>query len=145
MIISSRASMSALAAASKDMSVRASNIANQRTSAPIDKVEISAAARSAAANADDGGESVFRPSEVSNVSVAGGGVQAVVREKTPSHHIVHTPDNPKANADGMVAMPNVNITNELVGMSQARTMFEANLAMVRAADEMAGTLLDSRF
>ncbi len=40
-------------------------------------------------------------------------------------------------------MPNVNITDELVGMSQARTMFEANPAMLRAEDEMAGTLLDS--
>ncbi|NKB21092.1 MAG: hypothetical protein GKS01_11390 [Alphaproteobacteria bacterium] len=145
MIISSRSSVSALTAASKDMSVRASNIANQRTSAPVDKVEISAVARAAAVNADDGDETVFRPSEVSNVSVAGGGVQAVVREKTPSHYIVHNPDDSKANTDGLVAMPTVNIADELVGMSQARTMFEANLAMVRAEDEMAGTLLDANF
>jgi flagellar basal-body rod protein FlgC len=145
MIISSRASITALDAGSKDLSVRASNIANQRTSTPVDTVEISAAARTAAANADGGDDSVYRPSEVTNASVAGGGVQAVVREKTPSHDIVHNPNDAKANADGMVAMPKVNIVDELVGMSQARTMFEANLAMVRAEDEMAGTLLDSRF
>jgi flagellar basal-body rod protein FlgC len=145
MIISSRASISALDAASKDLSIRASNIANQRTSAPVDTVEISAAAQAAAANAEDGDESVFRPLQVSNVSVSGGGVQAVVREKTPSHQIVHNPDDPKASTDGMVAMPKVNIADELIGMSQARTMFEANLAMVRAEDEMAGTLLDSKF
>jgi len=145
MIISSRASISALGAASKDMSVRASNIANQRTSAPVDMVEISAAARAAVANANDGDETVFRPSEVTNVSVGGGGVQAVVRERMPSHHIVNNPDDPKANTDGMVAMPNVDIADELIGMSQARTMFEGNLAMVRAQDEMAGTLLDSSF
>ena len=143
MIVSSRASVSALAAASKDLSVRASNIANQRTSAPLDKVEISAAARSAAANDGDGRESVFRPSEVTYVSVAGGGVKAMVNEKEPSHHIVHNLADSKANSEGMVAVPNVNIADELVGMSQARTMYEANLAMLRAEDEMAGTLLDS--
>ena len=145
MMISSRASISALDAASKDLSVRASNITNQRTSTPVDTVEISAAAQAAAGNTEDSDESVFRPSQVSNVSVAGGGVQAVVREKAPSHHIAHNPDDPKANTDGMVALPNVKIVDELIGMSQARTMFEANLAMVRAEDEMVGTLLDSRF
>lgn len=145
MIISSRASVSALGAAAKDLSVLASDLANQRTSAPVDKMKISAAARSAATTDGDRDVSVSRPSEVTNVSVAGGGVKAIVNERTPSHHIVHNPTDSKSNSDRMVAMPNVSIADELVGMSQARKVFEANLAMLRAEDEMAGILIESTF
>tara|TARA_Y100001936_G_scaffold254148_1_gene325722 strand:- start:7855 stop:8292 length:438 start_codon:yes stop_codon:yes gene_type:complete len=143
MVVASRSSVSALGAAAKDISVRASNIANQRNSLPVDRVEISAAARSAAANADGDHDSIYKPGKVTYDSVEGGGVRLVVDQKSPSHQVVFNPSDPNTDEMGRVAIPNTDTINELVGVRQSRTMFDANLALIRAENQMAGTLLDS--
>ena len=60
----------------------------------------------------------------------------------PSHRIIFDPRDSKANEDGLVAAPNVNLEEELVGALQDRAMFVANLAVIRTEDEMIGALLD---
>jgi flagellar basal-body rod protein FlgC len=51
--------------------------------------------------------------------------------------MVYDPGHPDANADGMVAMPNINIHEEMADMISASRAFEANLAVIKNARSMA--------
>jgi flagellar basal-body rod protein FlgC len=51
--------------------------------------------------------------------------------------LVYDPGNPEANGQGMVAMPNVNIHEEMADLISASRTFEANLAVVKNARLMA--------
>ena len=50
---------------------------------------------------------------------------------------IYEPGNPDADEHGMVAMPNVNIHEEMADMISAERAFEANLAVVKNARAMA--------
>jgi flagellar basal-body rod protein FlgC len=50
---------------------------------------------------------------------------------------VYDPGNPDANEHGMVAMPNINIHEEMADLISASRTFEANLAVVKNARSMA--------
>jgi flagellar basal-body rod protein FlgC len=50
---------------------------------------------------------------------------------------VYEPGNPDADAHGMVAMPNVNIQEEMADMISASRTFDANLAVIKNARDMA--------
>jgi flagellar basal-body rod protein FlgC len=54
---------------------------------------------------------------------------------------VYSPGNPNADANGMVAMPNINIHEEMADMISASRSFEANLAVVKNARSMANQTL----
>jgi flagellar basal-body rod protein FlgC len=60
----------------------------------------------------------------------------IKRDETPGE-IVNNPEHPHADADGNVAMPNVNIPFEMVDMVTATRAYEANLAVVRNARQLA--------
>jgi flagellar basal-body rod protein FlgC len=51
--------------------------------------------------------------------------------------MVYNPTHPDANAQGMVAMPDINIHEEMVDMISSSRAFEANLAVVKNARMMA--------
>jgi flagellar basal-body rod protein FlgC len=51
--------------------------------------------------------------------------------------MVYEPGHPDANADGMVAMPNINIHEEMADLISASRTFEANLSVVKNARAMA--------
>jgi flagellar basal-body rod protein FlgC len=73
----------------------------------------------------------------------GGGVDprtvTVARIESDSRpaRLVFNPGHPDANADGMVAMPDINIHEEMADMIAASRAFEANLAVVKNARTMA--------
>jgi flagellar basal-body rod protein FlgC len=50
---------------------------------------------------------------------------------------IHDPGNPDADAKGMVSLPNINIHEEMADMISASRTFEANLAVVKNARQMA--------
>ena len=50
---------------------------------------------------------------------------------------IYEPGNPDADAHGMVAMPNINIHEEMADLITASRVFEANLAVVKNAKAMA--------
>jgi flagellar basal-body rod protein FlgC len=65
-------------------------------------------------------------------------VQIARIEKDPRPPImVYNPSHPDANAQGMVATPDINIHEEMVDMIAASRAFEANLAVVKNARAMA--------
>jgi flagellar basal-body rod protein FlgC len=54
--------------------------------------------------------------------------------------MIYNPSHPDANAQGMVAMPDINIHEEMVDMIASSRAYEANIAVARNARSMA--LLD---
>lgn len=74
---------------------------------------------------------------------AGAGVRVVGINKDQSPlKMVYEPQHPDANADGYVAMPNVNIVAEMVDMITATRAYEANVTAVSAAKTMAAKALE---
>ncbi len=66
-----------------------------------------------------------------------GGVRVVgVSEDLSEGALVYDPGHPDADEAGYVRMPNVNITDEMVDMMDARRLFEANASVFQAIKSM---------
>lgn len=76
-----------------------------------------------------------------NANPGGVEVDAVV-ESTEDLKPVYDPDNPDANADGYVMMPNVDMTEEMIDMISASRSYEANLTAFNAVKMMASKALE---
>lgn len=62
-------------------------------------------------------------------------VIAITRDPTPAR-MVYDPGHPDASPDGYVAMPNVNIIEEMVDMTAATRSYEANVTAMNATKSM---------
>ena len=51
--------------------------------------------------------------------------------------LIYNPGHPDADEKGMVRLPNVNVTHEMVDMIAASRAYEANLQVVRTSKQMA--------
>ena len=51
--------------------------------------------------------------------------------------MVYNPSHPDANAQGLVAMPNINLVEETADMMSASRAYEANVTVVKSAKRMA--------
>lgn len=71
-----------------------------------------------------------------------GGIAAQETEDTTPPRSVYDPGHPDADANGYVAMPNVNVVTEMVGMISATRAFEANVVAINAAKAMAKDSLE---
>ena len=60
-----------------------------------------------------------------------------VREDMSDFKRVYEPDNPEADEDGYVTMPNVDIVTEMVDMISASRSYEANVTASTASKNMA--------
>ena len=140
-----RPAITGLKAAATSLAVSASNIVNMRDSGNLANAQVSAADRVRQnAGQPKPTEDLYRPLRTDNVTIAGGGVRAVVQQTDPPHVAEYDPSDPNADEDGLVARPNVDLAAELVSMRQAKTMYSANLKVIRTADDMMGALLDSK-
>jgi flagellar basal-body rod protein FlgC len=63
-------------------------------------------------------------------------VSKITTDDSPGEAI-YQPGNPDANKDGMVMMPNVNLSTEMVDLMTSSRAYEANLAVIRNARQMA--------
>jgi flagellar basal-body rod protein FlgC len=63
-------------------------------------------------------------------------VAGVTADRTVGQQ-VHNPQHPDAGADGLVTMPNVNLSYEMVDLITASRAYEANLSVVKNARQMA--------
>lgn len=71
------------------------------------------------------------------------GVQVTeVQEDQKAPRMVYNPKHPNANAQGYVAMPNVNPVEEMANMISATRSYEANVTALNAAKGMAMRALD---
>jgi flagellar basal-body rod protein FlgC len=67
-------------------------------------------------------------------------VASIEKDNTPPIK-VYEPGNPDADANGMVATPNINISEEMADLISASRTFEANLAVIKNARTMANETL----
>lgn len=63
-------------------------------------------------------------------------VRGIVADSTPGA-LVFNPGHPDADEKGMVRLPNVNLTHEMVDLISASRSYEANLQVVRTSKQMA--------
>jgi flagellar basal-body rod protein FlgC len=84
-------------------------------------------------------ESVLNALQNSDSSDAGTKTVQIARVQKDSRppRMVYNPGHPDANAQGMVAMPNINMHEEMVDMIASSRSYEANLAVVKNARTMA--------
>lgn len=119
---------SALNAEKIRMDVIAQNIANSHTTRDIDGKVYQRKVVSF--------QSLLGPNGGDSPAAAGVRVARVTADTSPGE-TVYDPSHPDADKDGMVQMPNVNIATEMVDLMSASRAYEANLAVVRNAKQMA--------
>ncbi len=79
---------------------------------------------------------MLRRSDGSPSPLQGVQVASITSDPTPGQRI-YDPQNPDADAQGMVTMPNVNLAYEMVDLITATRAYEANLAVAKDSREMA--------
>jgi flagellar basal-body rod protein FlgC len=120
----------ALDAEQTRMNIISENIANANTSQGLDgkpyqrQVVVFEAALQQAINSEGGA-----PTPALHVA-------RIEKDARPPLQI-YDPGNPQADKSGMVAMPNINIHEEMADLISASRAFEANLAVVKNARSMA--------
>jgi flagellar basal-body rod protein FlgC len=62
-------------------------------------------------------------------------VQQIAQDQSPAR-LVYDPTHPDANADGYVAMPNVNVVQEMTDMITATRAYEANVSAIASTKGM---------
>jgi len=78
---------------------------------------------------------VFEAVPLADGSSAGVKVQQVVEDASPGRQ-VYDPKHPLADANGYVAMPNVNTVEEMVNMISASRSYQTNVETMNAAKTM---------
>lgn len=64
-----------------------------------------------------------------------------IAEDKSKPRLVYNPSHPHAGENGYVAMPNINITNEMANMMAATRAYQANATALESAKEIAQTAL----
>jgi flagellar basal-body rod protein FlgC len=129
------ASASALAAEKKRIEVAVSNLANQESTRTADGEPYRR--RDVVLMADD---KAF-DAALGRANATGVRVQAVVEDQAPFRRR-YEPSHPDADADGFVALPNVDAPEEMVDMLGAARAYQANLAAISLIREMVSKALE---
>lgn len=111
---------SAMAAQSQRMNVTASNLANAESAAGPDGQPYRAK------------QVVFEVAASGRQDIGGVKVAGVIEDSAPAK-LVFDPRSPHANADGYVAMPNVNVVEEMTNMISASRSYQANVEVLNTA------------
>lgn len=129
-------SVSAIEAERKRMEVISSNIANINTTRSMDGGPY----RRKIAVLGERPLSFYEELALANEKLykkeGGVAVMEIVEDKTPFQK-VYNPSHPDADKDGMVRMPNVNLSKEMVDMIQSSKMYETNVTVYNIAKKMA--------
>lgn len=78
---------------------------------------------------------VFQATPVGNEGGQGVRVTQVVESAAPLR-MTYDPSNPAANTDGYVAMPNVNVVEEMVNMISASRAYQTNAEVMSSAKSL---------
>lgn len=111
---------SAMTAQSQRLNVTASNLANADSVSGPDDQPYRAK------------QVVFEMVPSGDQGLGGVRVARVIEDPSPMR-MMHDPKNPLANAEGYVAMPNVNAVEEMVNMISASRSYQANVEVLNTA------------
>ena len=135
-----RATGNALAAEKVRLSVIAQNIANAHTTRDMDGGVYKRKLVAFETLIDEAKEPVAFNHTRKNLGYdalhQGVRVSDVFDDKTPGRKI-YNPDHPHADQEGMVEMPNVEVSREMVDMISSSRAYEANLNVAKTARQMA--------
>ena len=135
-----RTSASGLTAQHLRMSVIANNIANINTTRTPDGTPYRRQfAVFAPVSAEEGTRQEAR---VGSLPQGRGVAVVAIVEDTLPPRLVYDPGHPHANAEGYVALPNIDPVREMVDMISATRAYEANVTAINAAKTMAMRALD---
>ncbi|MDP3488160.1 MAG: flagellar basal body rod protein FlgC [Bacillota bacterium] len=81
------------------------------------------------------------PTRGGNANGAGVQVSAVIRDGAPAR-MVHDPSHPDADEEGYVAMPNIDIVNEMVDLITASRAYETNVQVLNVTKSLAMKALE---
>ena len=129
--------LSGMRASMMRLNASASNIANANTTGPVPPTP-----PSEPVTGSPGRPSVYQPVSTVQSSLADGGVATTYAPVTPSYIQRYDPSLSFANGDGLIAAPNVELTDDLADQVDAALSFKANLAVVQTADEMMRSTLE---
>lgn len=119
--------LSGLHAASTRIAASAQNIANVSTAGSL----------------EEGGKEPYTPVDVVQTTTPTGGVQAEFTDRDPATYEAFDPSASYANAEGLVAAPNISLEEEIVHINIAKHAYEANLAVIKTAKELDDALFES--
>lgn len=130
---------SGLLAQTKRLDATASNTANMQTKGALpDK----------AGAVPDGARQVYQPIGVAQTAQMTGNTPAGTRAHytpiTPAFHPQYQPESDQANAQGLIASPNVDPAREQVNLIAASRSYQANASVIRTEDEMMKSLLNAK-
>jgi len=134
MVASLGIALSGLTAQTRRIEASASNVANLRTTGAVPD---------SAGTVAEGQPQAYRALGVAQ-SDTNPGTRASFTPITPAYLQEYDPDASYANAQGMVAAPNVDPATERVNQIAASRAYGANIAVVRTQDDMLKSLLDSK-
>ena len=132
---SMRVSASGLDAQMKRMNTISSNIANAETTKTDQGGPYKRKDPLLAAQTDRESFGEILQNELDD-SIQGVQVQEIVEDQR-GPRMVYNPNHPQANAEGYVAMPNVNTVEEMANMISSQRSYEANVTAMNSAKQMA--------
>jgi flagellar basal-body rod protein FlgC len=132
---------SGLSAASLRLDVAASNIANATTTGPLPAADGAGAPANSLSNSSNL-PAVYVPLRVNQTDQSDGGTAATVSAVSPAFFVQSDPSASFANADGLVAAPNVDLASQFVQLLTAKYAFAANAKVVQSYAATSRSLLD---
>jgi flagellar basal-body rod protein FlgC len=123
--------LSGMNAAARRLEVSASNLANVMSTGAVPNAD---------GTVPVGAPRAYAPIVLVQTASAGGGTQT--KTATPSTTAVYDPQAPFANQDGLVAAPDVDLSQEMIGQLIASYSFAANATVMKADDRMTKSLLN---
>jgi flagellar basal-body rod protein FlgC len=140
MIPAAAAAISGLAASTAQLDASASNVANAQTVGPLAGSGWGPAAIVGGAGTGSAAQA-YQPVTTVQYTAPGGGVATRFAAVSPGTQPAYDPQSPYADAQGLVAQPDVDENQEAVNQIGALSAFQANLTVLRVSDDMQKSLL----
>jgi flagellar basal body rod protein FlgC len=155
---------SGLYAATQQLTVAASNLANSQSSGTVStdpsslgssalgSSALGASAAAASNAAAPTGSNVAPPLayqplqlvQYSNADIAGGGVSTTIQPAPPSAYAAYAPSAAYASASGQTASPDIDLPSQIANQAGALIQFQANLKTIQASDQLQESVINQR-
>jgi flagellar basal-body rod protein FlgC len=135
------AAVSGLQASIAELDASAENLANAQSDGPLAGSGWGPATVVGSSGASGGAPQAYQPVTAVDTTGSDASVSVSYAPVTPATEPAYDPTSPFADANGLVARPNVDPATEIVGQTSSLLSFKANLASLKVAEEMQQSLL----